>query len=154
MSHPTTLTLLWRANGIGYSDPVSTSSTCADRKHAHSAFQPTGQWITRERRLAIYIRDGFTCLYCTRDLRAVTAAEIHLDHRTPRSAGGTNESGNLFTACRNCNCKRGARSWRAFAAQFAGAEGRIRNALRRKVNLSLARALLSEHAPLELRAAA
>lgn len=61
------------------------------------------KWIRPEKRLAIYHRDGFTCVYCGASARDVT---LSLDHLKPRSQGGTNDATNLVTACLPCNSKR------------------------------------------------
>jgi len=58
-------------------------------------------WIRKERRLAIYHRDGFRCVYC-----GATAEEGHplsLDHVLARDLGGSNDAENLVTACGTCN---------------------------------------------------
>jgi 5-methylcytosine-specific restriction endonuclease McrA len=99
------------------------------------------KWIVPERRLALYIRDGFACVYCGEDLRCAPACEVTLDHLTPRCEGGGNESANLITACRSCNSGRGDRPWKLYAT--GGAVERIRRQIRRKVNLSLAKAILN-----------
>ena len=56
----------------------------------------------RQQKLRVFIRDRFTCQYCYRvfygDLDLLT-----VDHITPKAAGGTNEMGNLLTACLSCN---------------------------------------------------
>ena len=54
-------------------------------------------WISREDRLALYKRDGFSCVYCGSTLN------LQLDHLHPRSKGGSNHKSNLVTACRSCN---------------------------------------------------
>jgi 5-methylcytosine-specific restriction endonuclease McrA len=77
--------------------------TVTQRKRANSRHQPVGRWISKTRRLAIYMRDGFRCLICNADLSAVSAWHITLDHHVPRHLGGTNESRNLYTCCRDCN---------------------------------------------------
>ena len=63
------------------------------------------KWIRPDKRLAIYMRDGFTCAYCgssgVRDRVPLT-----LDHLQPRELGGTNEATNLVCACRDCNTNR------------------------------------------------
>jgi 5-methylcytosine-specific restriction endonuclease McrA len=101
------------------------------------------QWITRERRLAIYIRDGFACVYCQSDLRDAQPESITLDHITPRSKGGTNHGTNLVTACHNCNSTRGNRSYTKFARRFDGsAAQRINNQRRRNINLKLAKSII------------
>lgn len=82
--------------------------TPTERKRAHTPHQPVGRWIRPQKRLAIYLRDGFTCLRCGRDLSRVQhTALIHLDHIVPRSRGGSNAETNLFTSCQKCNSSRG-----------------------------------------------
>jgi len=45
-------------------------------------------------------RDGFACQYCG---RTGEDAVLEIDHIIPVSKGGTNDIGNLQTACRDCN---------------------------------------------------
>ncbi len=42
-----------------------------------------------------------------------------LDHLKPHSKGGSNDAGNLVTACRRCNSKRGSRGVTSFARAVA-----------------------------------
>lgn len=101
------------------------------------------QWITRERRLAIYLRDDFRCAYCQKDLHHVGPESITLDHITPRSKGGKNSSDNLVTCCHLCNSARGNRKHTMFARKFDGnACKRIANQRRRKINISLAKSII------------
>lgn len=65
-----------------------------------------GVCIRKDLRLAIYLRDRFTCLFCCADLHGAHPTDITLDHAKPDSNGGTNKPSNLFTACRSCNCSR------------------------------------------------
>ena len=65
-----------------------------------------GQWIRAEKRLAIYLRDGFRCVYCCKDLHDAAPTDITLDHIRCQSDGGSNHESNLVTACRHCNCSR------------------------------------------------
>lgn len=101
----------------------------------------SSKWITRTKRLAIYIRDGFTCQYCGRDLRNAKPTDVHLDHLIPQCRGGSHEPRNLITACRRCNCARQHKVWWRYAT--AGAADRIRRQVRRTLNLALARSLQS-----------
>lgn len=98
------------------------------------------KWITRERRLAIYIRDQFTCLICEADLREEPAHNVTLDHIVPRSKGGTNKSDNLYTCCGKCNSSRGDRPIRKWATR--GAISRILIQSTRPLNMDLSRAIL------------
>lgn len=62
------------------------------------------KWIRPEKRLAIYIRDGWDCVYC----RTVfpLGRDLTLDHIVPRSLGGGNDAANLVTCCLSCNSSR------------------------------------------------
>ena len=121
-------------------------------KKARSPHQPTGQWIRTDARLAIYLRDRFTCLLCLRDLHDADATDITLDHVTPKSDGGGNGPDNLYTCCRGCNCSRQDKP----LARVAGKETRqhIRRNLARSIKpyRVLAKQILSgeiDHADLE-----
>ncbi len=116
-----------------------------------SQYQPQGEWIRRSTRLAILIRDSFSCLYCGIDLRSAEPAEVTLDHLISRKRGGTNDATNLITACRRCNCGRGAKPWRQYAPD--GAIPRIKRHRRRTLNRKLALAILRGEAPNPLREA-
>jgi len=65
-----------------------------------------GRWIRPEKRLAINLRDNFTCVYCLADMHNSDPRDITLDHIKCRSNGGGNGSENLITACRSCNSSR------------------------------------------------
>jgi 5-methylcytosine-specific restriction endonuclease McrA len=93
-------------------------------------------WLRQDKRLAIYIRDGFQCLYCQ------SGHWLSLDHLKPTSKGGGNESENLVTSCMSCNGKRSYRPWRTFAK---GAASRIEKMRLRPLPISMARELLAKH---------
>jgi 5-methylcytosine-specific restriction endonuclease McrA len=57
-------------------------------------------------RRQIYARDRYTCVYCGRRGRRLL---LSIDHVFPVALGGTNDVGNLVTACRACNLTKGAR---------------------------------------------
>ena len=70
----------------------------------------------------IAARDGHCCQYCGATAETSGAA-LHLDHLTPRIAGGADSARNLVLACRRCNSARGAmtvRQWAAYAAAKFG----------------------------------
>ena len=98
-------------------------------------------WIRRTKRLAIYLRDGFCCMYCGQG--AEQGANLTLDHIKPVSKGGTNDESNLLTCCMRCNQSRGRRSIRIFARDLAVYighginENTILKAIRRNVRLPL-----------------
>jgi hypothetical protein len=113
----------------------------AASKRERSPSQPTGQWIRSEKRLAIYVRDGFQCVYCGQNLKGAAATDVTLDHLLPRSAGGSNDATNLVTACRSCNCSRQDMPWVDFAP--GGARDRILQRISEPLNIELARALIA-----------
>lgn len=100
----------------------------------------SSKWCARPVRLAIYLRDRFTCQYCGADLTGRAPAELALDHLRPRCKGGSDAPTNLVTACRRCNSGRQDRPWWTYATP--GAADRIRRQRRRPLNLVLARKLM------------
>jgi 5-methylcytosine-specific restriction endonuclease McrA len=113
-------------------------------KERQGACQPQGRWIRREKRLAIYLRDDFRCVYCGAVLRYARPSEVTLDHLLPRSAGGNNEAYNLVTADKSCNSSRRDTPWTDYAT--GGARDRIEQLRHRPLNLELARALIEDRA--------
>ena len=93
--------------------------------------RPKGQWIRSDSRLAIYLRDEFRCVYCGCDLHGADVQGITLDHVHPWSKGGENEPTNLVTACRHCNCSRGAKSLPQYA------DDHTRKAVKRQTRRSM-----------------
>ena len=75
-------------------------------------------WCRQSTRLALYLRDGFACVYCGHAVE--DGATLSLDHVRPVSKGGTNRPTNLVTCCSRCNSSRGNRSVQEFAAATAG----------------------------------
>lgn len=106
-------------------------------------------WIGRQRRLAIYLRDGLACVYCGASIE--DGAQLTLDHLRTHVDGGGNESTNLVTCCKTCNSSRGARSVAAFCravAEYLGRDPqetlrRVRNSARRVLPTAEARELLA-----------
>ena len=85
-------------------------------------------WIRKEKRLAIYLRDGLACCYCGQSIE--DGAKLTLDHLKPYSKGGSNDATNLVTCCALCNSKRGNRTVKAFAAGVAHYSGQPTEAVR------------------------
>ncbi len=110
------------------------------------------KWLTRERRLAIYLRDGCACVWCGFTLE--DGAQLSLDHLKPHSKGGSNDSRNLVTACAKCNSVRGDRSVQTFAETVAAYLNSgitpesiityIANTVRRSVDIDAAKALIAQ----------
>lgn len=80
----------------------------------------SSKWIRRSTRLAIYLRDNYTCMRC-----GAFELEPTLDHIVPRSKGGSHKHTNLITCCRVCNSTRQDRRTPRTRA--------IKNALRRSI---------------------
>lgn len=102
------------------------------------------KWIRPEKRLAIYMRDGFECVYCGRDVAHDGAT---LDHIRSRAAGGTNKARNLVTACFSCNSARAGRSLRQWADERM--LQRVARCRRRKLPLATAKAVRAGEYPIE-----
>ena len=68
------------------------------------------KWITKQKRYAIYFRDGFKCIFCERGLH--NGIILTLDHVVPCEAlpKPNNKHTNLITACLSCNSSKGAKS--------------------------------------------
>lgn len=66
----------------------------------------TSKWISPKRRMAIYLRDYFTCQFCGMDLIGESPRDVHLDHIVPRDEGGSHQASNLLTTCGSCNSAR------------------------------------------------
>jgi len=53
----------------------------------------------------VFLRDGYTCQYCSKTYRT---GDLSLDHVTPRCVGGRLEWENTVTSCRKCNGRKGS----------------------------------------------
>lgn len=103
----------------------------------------SSRWISKAARLALYIRDDYTCVYCAADLMDVAPAGRTLDHVVARVAGGELRSpANLVTACKHCNSSKGAKALCDWQPSAAAA---VESALSQPINLEAARAILKAH---------
>ena len=67
----------------------------------------------------VWRRDGFRCMYCGRD--GGVRRPLSVDHFIPVELGGTDVLGNLLSACRACNQRKGAQP----PEVFCEAEGNL-----------------------------
>lgn len=103
-------------------------------------------WIRQEKRLAIYIRDNFTCLHCKRDLQTIVPGDgirIELDHVVPVSKGGSNHQNNLITSCSECNQARGNKDIEEIHPLLSQ-RAHIERQLAKPINVHLAKQVLIE----------
>lgn len=63
----------------------------------------------------VYIRDLFTCQYCSHQHRP---SSLTYDHVVPRSKGGDTSWSNVVTACTSCNNKKGDMSIEEFFKKY------------------------------------
>ena len=70
-------------------------------------------WISGATRKRLYVRDGWRCYLCNEALSSATPVNhpkaLTLDHFIPRSRGGTDDTANLRTCCRECNIRKSDR---------------------------------------------
>jgi len=59
-----------------------------------------GKKLRRKWRTLIYARDGFRCAYCG---GVFPEGQLSVDHFWPTKLGGSDDAGNMVTACRECN---------------------------------------------------
>lgn len=116
-------------------------STATNGRNSAKGYR--GVQIRPDLRLAIYLRDRFTCVYCLADLHGAHPQDVTLDHLTPDSQGGSNRPENLVCACRACNCSRQDKPLARFASTEARAH--IRRNTRRSINKyrTLAKAIIA-----------
>lgn len=102
-------------------------------------------WIRREKRLAIYARDGFACIYCGANEGETM---LTLDHVLPRELGGTHDGENLVTCCFSCNSSKQDVSMRAWFQALRDRDidttklsSRIRKHLARPIDINLGKQL-------------
>ena len=101
------------------------------------------KWLRPSKRIAIYARDGFCCLYCGDSVEK--GAWLTVDHIVPSVEGGTNADDNLITCCMSCNSAKqdlSARDWRTYAAKKGIAFSWV--AIRRQARTPLDRAAALE----------
>src|SRR3990167_9833899 len=92
--------------------------------------------LSYKKRKHVFTRDKFTCRYCSlKATRIVDDVGISfkpifmiyadsqwenfaIDHKKPRSKGGTNALCNLITACGRCNRKKGNKTYKQFLIEI------------------------------------
>jgi len=106
-------------------------------------------WIRSARRLAIYVRDNFRCVWCGiacrsdhLGLRGKLEARLTLDHVKPYSRGGSNQPDNLVTSCLQCNVTRGDQPMARFASS-PDVMARVRRSRFRRIDVPAAREMLT-----------
>ncbi len=96
--------------------------------HSSYRYRYGMNWIRQEKRLAIYMRDHFQCVYC----RACLEDEIILTLDHVKHTGG-NEATNLVTACWDCNVSKGRRSVERFLEELTEGDGKKAERIMRRV---------------------
>jgi hypothetical protein len=89
---------------LGYGGP-GICTKCLDRRAAPSKSigSLTREGLSPSVRFAVLQRDGFRCRYCGMGAQSNPPVELEVDHVVPVAAGGSNELGNLVSACAPCN---------------------------------------------------
>ena len=110
------------------------------------------KWIRNYKRVAIVVsRDGQTCPYCGRNVKAHDV-KLTLDHITPKIYRGSNRADNLITACHECNSKRKDKTVVQFLRDMGYDESTVAEIVlvinrqrRQRVNVQAGKDLLKEH---------
>ena len=76
----------------------------------------------RRRRLTLFRRDGWRCVYCRRRGKR---GSLTIDHKIPRKDGGPNHLDNLLTACRSCNQRKGVKPYDVFMERMRAERGEV-----------------------------
>jgi 5-methylcytosine-specific restriction endonuclease McrA len=97
-------------------------------------------WISQHRRLAIYLRDNLSCVYCGKGIE--DGIKLTLDHLKAYNKGGMNESENLITSCLVCNVKKSDKTLHSFVP--LDVYRRIRRQVKRKLNIEYAKHLIRQ----------
>ncbi len=63
--------------------------------------------LSVSKRMKVFNRDGFKCIYCGRKAPDV---ELEVDHKIPVAKGGTDDITNLVTSCKECNRGKSAKN--------------------------------------------
>lgn len=90
-------------------------------------------WIRKEKRLAIYLRDGAKCVYCLKP------GDLSLDHV---KHDGCNDASNLVTACMTCNCEKQEMPISKFASPAV--LRRVKTLTSRPVDVAAAKSLIAQ----------
>ncbi len=102
-----------------------------------------GSWIWHTTRLAIYLRDRWSCVWCGKHAHADQIL-ISLDHLLIIRPKADHSPANLVTACWSCNSRRKDRAlyqWLRMLPDPDAARRSYRNAVRRKLPRKEARQL-------------
>ena len=84
--------------------------------------------FSHEKKMEIYLKTGGKCYYCNIQLEnedlldwggkvVTTRHHWNVDHKTPVSRNGTNDSDNLVPSCHSCNGLKGTRTAEEFMQQ-------------------------------------
>jgi len=73
--------------------------------------------MSKNLRMALYIRAGFTCAACGRSALGGRRLRLSLDHLRAVSLGGSDEPQNLVVLCQSCNSSKGKLTLKAWLAK-------------------------------------
>jgi len=101
-------------------DPATKSAARRKRRRRAKEWSETHRLVHR-----VAARDGWGCHYCLVALRCPCepldpwppgAKWVTVDHKVPRSLGGTRQLSNVVLACKPCNKAKGSRPYEQFVA--------------------------------------
>lgn len=115
MRKPTTSTYIERFGS--FSAAVMLAGLMPNIAAPKEYFENSRHIIPLSRRFEVLHRDGFRCQYCGGTPQ--DGYVLHVDHRQPRSNGGSDDMQNLVTACFLCNNGKSNREVQVRVSQLA-----------------------------------
>jgi len=105
-------TLLYRVRGgynalTGLRSQVEVNSIVATTGDHHALGRAHFDYEPPLNNRALFARDASLCLYCG---NRYPVSQLSRDHVTPMSQGGTDDWGNVVTACKRCNNHKAGRT--------------------------------------------
>jgi len=91
-------------------------------------------YVTKQKRLAIYKRDQFSCLFCGVGIKRDVSI-LSLDHLQARSKNGNHSSAkNLVCSCRECNNAKANKTLSQFAREIGLHPKQLKRRIKKQTN--------------------
>jgi hypothetical protein len=78
------------------------------RRETESGVSVSGR-VSKGKRFDILKQYDYKCQICGRTAHE-DGVKLHVDHKTPKAKGGTNDPDNLWVLCKDCNLGKGTKT--------------------------------------------